>query len=1153
MKLPLPEVVGSPQKRERFITEAETWIRMGVHPHIVRCWFVHKVVGLPALFLDLVTGGSVEDKIRSGELGPGSWAAILKALLQVAEGLVHAHTMGVVHRDIKPENLLVKRKGQVCVTDFGLVKSLSSQTALADSPDGGVESRSQDPGITGTAQFLGTPRYGAPEQWNKTLSIGPTTDIYALGVILFEMLCGRRPFDAPNEPVEVLELIQRHLTTPAPDPRQFRPDVPEPLALLALRCLQKEQSQRPQSMKELLSLLAHALGQVSGESYRPPHPVPGGDRADLLNNAAYSLYSLGKIEKARELLQRGLQLEAGHPECLYNLVQIERREGSIAPAESLRRLRRANARYQLALLCIEEGLGKQAMDLIDSFPESEKNGLIYRTQGDAFMYAKQYLAAQRSYEKALQTMPSDQPTRMRKVLAAQGLRGVEGHVFFPSSVSCYKNRAPNSDLELRLSDDSRLLIGINAQEIVMVDVDTEAFAGHGPRPPEAGPVLEAWSAKGRLLLQDSAGYELWDTSEELKMLQRGVGRVLAAGAGLKRLVLLGRDGVTYADKLAGTSGLLQFPPGTQPSGSVQACFTADERGMCIVTPSGQIGQVDAEFRVIPLPWPASIEHHADICCLKLSSDGVFYCAHRSGLFQGYNFAARRRTISFSLPFLPKRLYVDKTGQTIVVSGETHCGVFNSNGELLFRGEGAFCVTHSGQYGIGWVKGNLTLFELNPFRRVRSWAEEIGPPKCIHIARDGRRAATLLTNGEHHAWELDEENRVYEQSLLLTPGQTYEDLISGHNDFRQAYAQAQQLYQAGDYHKSHLALRRARAVKGYFQAPEALNLHRELSQRLTRGGLEAIWERLNLTEVTGVAMSPDRIAVSRGESWTLMHYRDSAAGTITTGELGSAILGLHFFEDLGLAAVDRLGNLLIARSLDGDLVRATNLQIGELTRAHFWGNSLFVTGSDSLFHIDLTQCSVTSRLSLPSRQIGRLFPLSRERVVVTDSRGAQIWNLRQAKPEGPVPIKATKDLGELTYAAEIPEKKLFLAGFADGGLCISDLKSGKVHVATNRKLGPVTGIGLALQMAVGVEVSAAGRLALFDLGTGEIHERFTAHSEPVSQVSLSEDAQYMVTRTAAGNCRLWELSWALTQSTSPLSIDWLPTGALDRLGMLFKPR
>ena len=132
LKLPLPEAVDSPKKTERFIREAEAWIRLGVHPNIVRCWFVRRVSGLPGLFLDLITGGSVEDKIKSRQIGAPNWERILQVITEVAEGLSHAHGLGMIHRDIKPSNVQVSEiDGQLIpkVIDFGLAQALDPDSA----------------------------------------------------------------------------------------------------------------------------------------------------------------------------------------------------------------------------------------------------------------------------------------------------------------------------------------------------------------------------------------------------------------------------------------------------------------------------------------------------------------------------------------------------------------------------------------------------------------------------------------------------------------------------------------------------------------------------------------------------------------------------------------------------------------------------------------------------------------------------------------------------------------------------------------------------------------------------------------------------------------------------------------------------------------
>lgn len=1156
MKLPLPEVVGSPEKRERFLHEAETWIRLGVHPHIVRCWFVHKVVGLPALFLDLIPGGSLEDQLKSGSLAPGNWEPILRVLLQVVEGLTHAHSMGVVHRDIKPENLLLKQDGTVCVTDFGLVKSIDQPDSIGDRTSGGEIEK--DPGITGSAQFLGTPRYGAPEQWNKAMTIGPTTDVYAVGVILYEMIAGRRPFDVLGEKLDVLELVRRHLTQPPADPREYRPDIPESLAELALRCLEKDPFQRPDSMLSLMKMLSECYRNLCAKTYQRPAPLPGGDRADLLNNAAYSLYSLGKVEKARSLLQRGLRLEAGHPECLYNLIQLDRREGRISPVESLRKLQRANAHYQLALLFIEEGMGRQATELLNTFPEEEKNGLVYRTQGDAMMYAKKYLAAQRLYEKAQQFMPNDQPTRLRKLLATQGLGGLEGHFFFPSSVSCYKNKAPDSELALLLSHDSKWLLGANAKEVVCLDVETESMVAIQDRPPEASSVLRAWPAKGRLLLQDRGGFELWDLNE-LQLLQRKDGRVLATSPDLKQLVLLQRDGVMYFNKAQNLAGRLEFPPGTQPSGQVKACFSADGSGLIILTPAGQIGHVDAQLRVIPLAWPPTLAHFDSVSEMALSLDGVLYSIHHTGVFQAHSLASQSIIFSVRLPFQPESMEIDRTGNTIVVSSVHRTGVFNSKGELVHRIQGPFAVDAGKRYGIGWAGGGLTLFELSPFRRVRSWAEKIPVPRSVCFGTDGRRAASLLANGDHHVWEADEDNRVFERNLLLTPGQTYTNLLEGYAHFQKAFSVARESFDRGHLFHSYEVLKKARSIKGYFQAKPALELHHELSKKLRRGGLEAIWERLNLIDTTSVSLcaQPSRIAIAQGARWKLLDYRGISSEEVATGATEKEIVRVYCHETSShttVYVIDRSGLLLELDAHNGNERRRARIVDGPVERAVFFQEYLYLADPHGLKLWDLTHKQSVGHVELPHAPDRELFPLSDGRIVVNSPRRTEIFNLKLGKSEGEIRVKLPREpAGGVTCAAELAGRRVLFSGYADSTFAISDPRSGRVYFAQNYQTGPVTQVALNLQVAFGLVASASGKLVIFDLPSGNIIEQFSAHPAAITDLEVTEDGRYVITRSGEGSLRLWELSWALTDSTTALTVDWLPSGLFGKLGSLFKPK
>ena len=143
-----------------------------------------------------------------------------------------AHSLGILHRDIKPENILIDAKDESYLADFGLARLLSA------------------PGITDNGIFLGTPYYCSPEQASM-LSLDERTDIYSLGLVLYEMAVGQRPFAAKSSS----EVLEMHRNLPPPDPRQIEPDIHPFLADLILRCLEKDPDRRYRSARDLLLAL----------------------------------------------------------------------------------------------------------------------------------------------------------------------------------------------------------------------------------------------------------------------------------------------------------------------------------------------------------------------------------------------------------------------------------------------------------------------------------------------------------------------------------------------------------------------------------------------------------------------------------------------------------------------------------------------------------------------------------------------------------------------------------------------------------------------------------------------------------------------------------------------------------------------------------
>ncbi len=238
LKMVLAGAHAGPQELGRFRTEAEAVARLQ-HPNIVQIYEVGEQEGRPYFSLEYVDGGSLAQKLDKAPLPPREAAGVIEMLARAIDA---AHRANIVHRDLKPGNVLLTRDGVPKITDFGLAKRLDS-------------ARSQ----TKTGSVLGTPCYMAPEQaGGKIRQIGPATDIYALGAMLYEMLTCRPPFQADTDLDTLMKVVAEE---PVP-PRSLQPRVPRDLELICLRCLQKDPARRYGSARELADELHRFL---SGE------------------------------------------------------------------------------------------------------------------------------------------------------------------------------------------------------------------------------------------------------------------------------------------------------------------------------------------------------------------------------------------------------------------------------------------------------------------------------------------------------------------------------------------------------------------------------------------------------------------------------------------------------------------------------------------------------------------------------------------------------------------------------------------------------------------------------------------------------------------------------------------------------------------------
>jgi serine/threonine protein kinase len=270
----LPDLVSSNAVRERFLREARAAARL-THPSIVPIYAADERAGVTFLVMAYVDGTTLSVKLRDGNALTAADAVPI--LRDVALALNAAHARGVVHRDIKPENILVDRAtGRAMVTDFGIAR-------LADAMQSGA--------LTRTGQVLGTVGYMSPEQVTGS-EVDGRSDLYSLGVVAFETLAGRLPFDGPAPVV-----IVAHATKPAPPLASAAPHVPRELCAIVDRCLMKNPADRYASGDELAAALEQAVGRnVAGA----PTNLAREDEARVLTEA-----------EADRVWQRAAELQAG--------------------------------------------------------------------------------------------------------------------------------------------------------------------------------------------------------------------------------------------------------------------------------------------------------------------------------------------------------------------------------------------------------------------------------------------------------------------------------------------------------------------------------------------------------------------------------------------------------------------------------------------------------------------------------------------------------------------------------------------------------------------------------------------------------------------------------------------------------------------------
>src|SRR5215208_6328685 len=243
IKLMHRDISHDPDQLERFRREARAVAQLN-HPHVVTVIDAGEDDGAPFIVFEYVEGETLKDRIRRLGRLPVAYA------VEIGRALECAHSHMLVHRDVKPQNVLIDADGRAKVTDFGIARSLEAQ------------------GLTATGRVLGTTDYVSPEQALGHEVTGQS-DIYALGIVLYEMLTGETPFKADTQ----VAVAMKHVRDPLPDVQRRRPEISASLAAVVEHSTAKETQNRYRSvsqmvhdLEEVLAIEAARSGQATGEA-----------------------------------------------------------------------------------------------------------------------------------------------------------------------------------------------------------------------------------------------------------------------------------------------------------------------------------------------------------------------------------------------------------------------------------------------------------------------------------------------------------------------------------------------------------------------------------------------------------------------------------------------------------------------------------------------------------------------------------------------------------------------------------------------------------------------------------------------------------------------------------------------------------------------
>jgi len=1071
------ECALSGEHREAFMRECLGWVNLGLHPHIVSCYYVREIEGLPRIFSEYIDGGTLDDYIDRG--APGGWSRILELSFHCLEGLAFAHRKGVIHLDVKPQNCLLTKKGKLVITDFGIASGLSGMLpVLRAAPADATLAMTM--GVHG--QAVGTKEYMPPEQWDRAYGeIGPWTDIYAFGSMLFQICCGELLFNDGNDSPEVVRA--RHLTAPPPDPVTLREDIPLQLSRFILKCLEKKPKNRYQSCREAREALIEVYREVTGEHYHQKSAEEASLLADGLNNRAVSLMDLGNREEAMKLWKQALELESHHPESVYNRGIVEWHEGMITDGallgtlEELRKSHREewideyltalvhmetlNREAAIGLLdsAIEGGAGEEAREARKAAMEigSNNTGLIRTLEGHAIVYS----AAFSPHGEHCLSRGSEGSPLLHEVTTGRMIRSFTAHTLHIQHIA--------------FSPDGAFATSVSADGLV------------------CRWNLETGECIHRVEMRDPSGYN---------NLNRG--EYTSAMTGDGRFVL-GWNG-------PGNLELYDMSAGTKVKGSA-----AMERGASILALTGDGSRALLARKKAIVLWNVdSMSPERTFSREAYSSPGLISHDGKYGLWCGDIFKNDHAVYLWNIEKgEPIRSFTHHRAQVASLAATAdfrHILTGDRRSIYFLKSESGFS--------------------------LRTFSMEGGTGRCIALSRDEKLLLSDGADGRLYIWNiapLQDGNSLYRAPLVLSMVKSTEEISRARSAFDSLLQRGRESLRKEDYGSALGLVREARSLQGCRVLKEALDLHWEAGLCGRKKGFTDGWQVRVFTEKTGgmYFCGTARRALSgvgRIQLW------DVEKGLCLKSFPAPGGAGLRVFwrpADSTILAGTVEGKVTIIHGDNGEVRQAFTLpreacNYLSLCPDH---SKLLLAGADGVLRLwDLERKAAIATMKGPHQILLRAACSGNGKIAAAggnddssqcvreDSIG--IWDLSTGAP-----IQTLKGhRGRVWSLALNFDGSQLCSGGGDHLVKIWKTRTGECVRVLEGHTGNISALALTMCGEYLFSGSDDRTIRLWKVHTGECLRTFTGHPCQVTSLSLTPDGRFLLSGDYQGESRLWEMEW-----------------------------